>query len=91
MLLISVKRREDTTHKDIAVYLSRLKITKDLANFVSYSSNVNIMQDILCSTLFCSKTCGIGAEDRKDSLNELSPSMKQLSTQTIPSGSLTNI
>ena len=47
MLLISVKRREDTTHKDIAVYLSRLKITKDLANFVSYSSNVNIMQDIV--------------------------------------------
>ena len=39
-LLISVKRREDTTHKDIAAYLSRLKITKDLANFVSYSSNV---------------------------------------------------
>ena len=32
---------------DIAVYLSRLKITKDLANFVSYSSNVNTMQDIV--------------------------------------------
>ena len=89
MLLISVKRREATTHKDIiATYLSRLK---DLANFVSYSSNLKIYCKILCSTLFCNKTCGIGAEDRKDSLNELSPSMKQLSTQTIPSGSLTNI
>ena len=75
--MISVKRRVATTHKDIiATYLSRL------ANFVSYSSNLKMYCKILCSTLFCSKTCGIGAEDRKDSLNELSPSIDEAVTYT---------